>query len=124
MNSENSEDQDRELEQMYADTLHRIHSGMVVKGRVMSIKPAGVLVDIGYKSEGTVAASEFSNDEISRLNAGDEIYVFIERINDHEGVITLSRERAAKINAWETLSAPWRAGGPLKARWWTKPRAA
>ncbi len=116
MNSENSEDQDRELEQMYADTLHRIHSGMVVKGRVMSIKPAGVLVDIGYKSEGTVAASEFSNDEISRLNAGDEIYVFIERINDHEGVITLSRERAAKINAWETLSAAMESGRPVEGK--------
>jgi small subunit ribosomal protein S1 len=114
MNTENSEDRDRELEQMYADTLHHIHSGMVVKGRVMAIKPGGVVVDIGYKSEGTVASSEFSGDEIGKLNVGDEMHVFIERINDLEGIITLSRERAAKINAWEALSEAMKTGKVLE----------
>jgi small subunit ribosomal protein S1 len=114
MNSQNSEDQDRELEQMYAETLHRIHSGMVVKGRIMSIRPAGIVVDIGYKSEGSVAASEFSPEELAQLQTGDEICVFIERINDHDGVITLSRQRAVRINAWETLSAAMKAGSPVE----------
>jgi small subunit ribosomal protein S1 len=116
MNTQNSEDQDRELEQMYAETLHRIHSGMVVKGRVMSIKPAAVVVDIGYKSEGSVNSTEFSSEELSKLNIGDEINVFIERINDHDGVITLSRERAARINAWENLSASMKNGSSVEGR--------
>jgi small subunit ribosomal protein S1 len=116
MNAQNSEDQDLELEQMYAETLHRIHSGMVVKGRVMAIKPAGVVVDIGYKSEGTVAATEFSSDEIGKLSLGDEIHVFIERINDHEGVITLSRERAARINAWDALASAMESGETVEGK--------
>jgi small subunit ribosomal protein S1 len=116
MNTQDSEDHDRELEQMYAETLHRIHSGMVVKGRIMSIKPAGVVVDIGYKSEGFVASSEFSSEEIRKLNIGDEIFVFIERINDHEGIITLSRERATRINAWETLSAALKSGSAVEGK--------
>jgi small subunit ribosomal protein S1 len=116
MNTQNSEDQNRELEQMYAETLHHIHSGMVVKGKIMSIKPAAVVVDIGYKSEGSVAVSEFSSEEIGKLQIGDEIYVFIERINDHDGVITLSRERAARINAWETLSAAMKDGRAVEGK--------
>jgi small subunit ribosomal protein S1 len=116
MNTQNSEEQDRELEQMYAETLHRIHSGMVVKGRIMSIKPASVVVDIGYKSEGSVAVSEFSAEELAKLAIGDEIYVFIERINDHDGVITLSRERAARINAWESLSTAMKNGSAVEGK--------
>jgi small subunit ribosomal protein S1 len=103
MNEQN--DEARELEQMYADTLQRIHSGEVVKGRVIAVKSDGVVVDIGYKSEGTISATEFSVEEISQLKADDELYVFIERINDQEGIVYLSRERASKIKAWENLSS-------------------
>ena len=103
MNMQNEEE--RELEQMYADTLQRIHSGEVVKGRVISVKPDGIVVDIGYKSEGTIPATEFSSDEIKNMKADDELFVFIERINDQEGVVYLSRERASKIKAWESLSS-------------------
>ncbi len=103
MNEQNEES--RELEQMYAETLQRIHSGEVVKGRVIAVKPDGVVVDIGYKSEGTIPASEFSSEEISNLKSDDELFVFIERINDQEGVVYLSRERASRIKAWESLSS-------------------
>ena len=49
MNMQTNEES-KELEQMYADTLQRIHSGEVVKGRVIAVKSDGVVVDIGYKS--------------------------------------------------------------------------
>ncbi len=104
MNMQTNEDS-RDFEQMYAETLQRIHSGEVVKGRVIAVKPDGVVVDIGYKSEGTIPAAEFSSEELRNLKADDELYVFIERINDQEGVVYLSRERASKIKAWETLSS-------------------
>jgi small subunit ribosomal protein S1 len=104
MNMQTNEES-KELEQMYADTLQRFHSGEVVKGRVIAVKSDGVVVDIGYKSEGTIPATEFSSDEIKNLKADDELYVFIERINDQEGVVYLSRERASRIKAWETLSS-------------------
>ncbi|HTZ18003.1 MAG TPA: 30S ribosomal protein S1 [Dissulfurispiraceae bacterium] len=103
MNEQNEES--RELEQMYAETLQRIHSGEVVKGRVIAVKSDGVVVDIGYKSEGTIPATEFSSEELKNLKTDDELYVFIERINDQEGVVYLSRERASKIKAWESLSS-------------------
>ncbi|HMK55121.1 MAG TPA: 30S ribosomal protein S1 [Dissulfurispiraceae bacterium] len=104
MNMQTNEES-KELEQMYAETLQRIQSGEVVKGRVIAVKSDGVVVDIGYKSEGTVPVSEFSAEELKTLKADDEIYVFIERINDQEGVVYLSRERASRIKAWETLTS-------------------
>jgi small subunit ribosomal protein S1 len=104
MNMQTNEDS-RDFEQMYAETLQRIHSGEVVKGRGISVKPDGVVVDIGYKSEGTIPTSEFTAEELKNLKADDELYVFIERINDQEGVVYLSRERASKIKAWESLSS-------------------
>jgi small subunit ribosomal protein S1 len=114
MNTGNGEDQ--ELEQMYADTLHHIHSGIVVRGKVMAVKADGVVVDIGYKSEGTLSAAEFTSEEMGKLNVGDEIYVFIERINDHEGIVTLSRERATRIKAWETLNTAYDTGATVEGK--------
>jgi small subunit ribosomal protein S1 len=104
MNMQTNEES-KELEQMYAETLQQIHSGEVVKGRIIAVKSDGVVVDIGYKSEGTVPATEFSSEELKSLKADDQIYVFIERINDQEGVVYLSRERASRIKAWESLSS-------------------
>jgi len=57
MNMQTNEES-KELEQMYADTLQRFHSGEVVKGRVIAVKSDGVVVDIGYKSEGTIPATD------------------------------------------------------------------
>lgn len=99
-----AEDETTDIEKLYEDTLYRIASGRIIKGKIVSKRSDDLIVDVGYKSEGVVPISEFTADEIANLNEGDEIEVFIERINDKEGIVILSRDRASKIRTWELLS--------------------
>lgn len=91
------------IEDLYAQTLHKVERGAINKGKVLSIKPDGVVVDVGYKSEGVIPASEFTEQELQSLKVGDEVDVFVEKINDHEGVVHLSRQRASRLKAFESL---------------------
>lgn len=110
-----AKEESRDLERIYADTLHRVTRGDIARGKVVAVKSESVVVDVGYKSEGTISASEFTEAELAALREGDEIEVFIERINDQEGLVVLSRDRAAKIRSWETLSAAFRDNSHVEA---------
>jgi len=75
--------------------------GTVVKGTIISIDDDMVLVDVGLKSEGRINIREFAiSGDIPELNAGDEIDVFVERMEDRNGEVGLSRERAKREEAW------------------------
>ncbi|MDB2404958.1 30S ribosomal protein S1 [Alphaproteobacteria bacterium] len=75
--------------------------GTVVKGTIISINDDMVLVDVGLKSEGRINIREFAiSGDIPELNAGDEIDVFVERMEDRNGEVGLSRERAKREEAW------------------------
>lgn len=78
-----SEEEYKQLEQLYSGTMGKINAGEIVKGRIVHIGDSNVAVDIGFKSEGTVAKSEFPN--IKDLKIGDEIEVFLESIEDKDG---------------------------------------
>ncbi|HEX8950102.1 MAG TPA: 30S ribosomal protein S1 [Dissulfurispiraceae bacterium] len=93
------------LEKLYADTLQRVERGAITKGRIIAFRNDGVVVDVGYKSEGIIPISEFTEEELSALKEGDEIEVLIERINDEEGVVILSKDRALRIRTMELLNA-------------------
>lgn len=99
-----TKEETKELEKLYAETLHRIERGAVTRGRVIAVRGDGVVVDVGYKSEGVIPASEFSEGELARIHEGDEIEVLVERINDEEGVVFLSREKASRLRAVESLT--------------------
>ena len=92
-----------EMEKLYAETFHSIEEGTILKGRILSLRQDGVIVDIGYKSEGFIPIEEFSQEDIAILEPGTDIEVYVENIEDSEGMITLSKERATKIKIWETL---------------------
>src|SRR5208282_4120961 len=100
-----TKEETKELEKLYAETLHRVERGTVTKGRIMAVKNDTVVVDVGYKSEGIIPASEFTEKELSELTAGAEIDVLVERINDEEGVVILSKDKALKIKCLEALTA-------------------
>jgi len=100
-----AKEETKDLETLYAETLQRVERGVVARGRVISVKPDGVVVDVGYKSEGLIPASEFTSDELSALKEGDDIDVLVERINDEEGIVILSKEKALKMLAGENLNA-------------------
>lgn len=105
-----------ELERLYAETFHRIEEGSILKGRVIAVKQDGVIVNIGYKSEGFIPVEEFSLEELSSLKEGDEIEVYIEDIRDSEGIVALSKERALKIKAWDILQSALDKGTPVEGK--------
>jgi len=96
---------------LYEESLKTIEEGDILKGTVLAVDPEYVTVDIGYKSEGQIPVSEFrGKDGIAEVNVGDEIDVLLERKEDDEGFITLSKEKADKLKAWRSVSKAFREG--------------
>ena len=105
-----------EMEKLYAETFHSIEEGTILKGKVLAIRQDGVIVDIGYKSEGFVPIEEFTDEEAANLKRGSEIEVYIENIEDAEGIVSLSKERASKIKIWDVLEAALHDGTPVDGK--------
>jgi small subunit ribosomal protein S1 len=89
------------LSGMYDRTMSSITEGEIVNGRVLDITNKDVIVDIGFKSEGIVPKSEFTN--IDELKAGDEIEVYLEHLEGGDGQLMLSRKRADFLRVWEQV---------------------
>jgi small subunit ribosomal protein S1 len=92
-----------ELEKLYEESFHEIEPGSLIKGKVISVKENGVVVDVGYKSEGFVPREEFSEEEVAGIRAGDPIEVFVQDVSDSEGMVVLSRRKAVRLKAWESI---------------------
>ena len=75
--------------------------GEIVKGRIIEVRPKEVLVDIGYKSEGAVSGNEF--DDIKAVKVGDEVDVLIEKLEDKDGMVVLSKEKAEFKKNWDRI---------------------
>ena len=101
ISDEPGEDQGESQPIDYDQTFGRIGRGHVVKGRIMSISPKEVIVDIGFKSEGIVPAHEF--DSLELLKIGDEVEVLLEETEDESGRIILSRRKAEKSQGWDRV---------------------
>ncbi len=89
---------------VYDSSFRNIAEGEVVKGTVLKVTPSEVVVDVGYKSEGIIAISEFL-DEAGQITveAGDVVDVLLERTEDREGYVVLSREKAEKMKIWDEV---------------------
>ncbi|GBD07251.1 30S ribosomal protein S1 [bacterium HR21] len=90
---------DAQLEQLLEQSLSRIREGELVKGRVVGFSKNEVLVELGAKSLGVVPRREFSTDP----KIGEEIEVFVEKVEDKEGRAVLSRRRAELLRVWERI---------------------
>jgi small subunit ribosomal protein S1 len=90
-----------EFEQMYESTLSEVVENEVVKGTVVGITDKDVIINIGFKSDGLVALSEFR--DLPTLKIGDEVEVFIETQEDHLGQLVLSRKKARIVSAWKNI---------------------
>jgi small subunit ribosomal protein S1 len=88
--------------------------GSIVKGRVLEVRPREVLIDIGYKSEGVIPANEF--DDIDDLQVGDEVEVLLVRLENDEGMVILSKERAAYRQNWEKIVKVFQGDGLIKGK--------
>ncbi len=96
---------------MEMDTsVQSLKEGDVVRGKVVAISNDEVMVDIGYKCEGIVPVTEFLDSETGTpgLEVGDELDVFVERIDGVEGRVTLSRDRAERLRVWTDLEEKYK----------------
>ncbi len=92
----------------------RFAAGEIVKGTVIEVRPKEVLVDIGYKSEGVIPANEF--EDINVVKVGDEIEVLIEKLEDKEGMVVLSKEKAEFKKNWERILTICNEGGRITGK--------
>ncbi|HXX56525.1 MAG TPA: 30S ribosomal protein S1 [Thermodesulfovibrionales bacterium] len=104
------ERENNEMERIYAETFRQIREGSILAGRVIAVKQDGVIVDIGYKSDGFIPAEEFSPEEFSALMPGDMIDVYVVNMHDTDGIIILSKDTASKIKTWDVLESAYEKG--------------
>jgi len=85
--------------------------GKVVKGTVTAIENDMAVIDVGLKSEGRVALREFAAPgQKPEINIGDEVEVYVDRVENHQGEAMLSRDRARREAAWDKLEKQYTAG--------------
>src|SRR3972149_7553768 len=96
------EGEGEEWADLYRQSLMDIEEGEVVRGTIVDIRDNEVLVDVGYKSEGTIPLEEFQRAHLEP-RVGEEIDVFLEMKEDAEGLIVLSKENADKIKVWDGI---------------------
>ena len=102
-----------ELEALINSKLPSFRKGDIVTGTILEIRPQVVLVDIGYKSEGVIPVSEFEDEEIE---VGDQIEVLLESLENDEGLVVLSKEKAAHKQNWDKIVAIYKDGGLVKGK--------
>jgi len=102
-----------ELLALIDKSFREIREGSIVIGRILEIQPQVVLVDIGYKSEGAIPVSEFEDEEIE---VGKDIEVLLERLENDEGMIVLSKEKAAHKQNWDKIAKVFHDGGLVKGK--------
>jgi small subunit ribosomal protein S1 len=103
--------------ELYEESLKSIQEGEVIRGEIVQIDKEFVLVDIGYKSEGQIRIQEFTDDAGNvEAKVGDKVDVLLERREDEEGTIKLSKEKAAKIKVWDKIKEIYEGNGTIRGK--------
>ena len=101
-NGAHAEASKRDLTKAYDETLNKIQEHQVVEGTVISVDKKEVVVNIGYKSDGIIPASEFRYNP--ELKAGDKVEVYVENQEDKRGQLVLSHKKARLQKSWENIN--------------------
>src|SRR5512141_941241 len=96
---------------MYNGTMASIEEGEIVKSRVLDIRDNLVVLDIGFKSEGTIPLEEFK--DLPDLKPGDEVEVLLEHLEDMEGSVVLSKKKADFMRVWERIRVAYENDQPV-----------
>ncbi len=102
------------MEEAMKHSAMRFAAGEIVKGTVIEVRPKEVLVDIGYKSEGAIPANEF--EDIKVIKVGDQIDVLIEKLEDKDGMVVLSKEKAEFKQNWDKILTICNEGGTIMGK--------
>ena len=105
------EDYERMLS-MYEGTMAQIVEGEIVKSKVLRVTENAVILDVGFKSEGSVPLDEFKDPQ--SLKEGDEVEVFLEHLEDQEGAVVLSKKKADFMRVWEKIRVAHESDQPVE----------
>lgn len=109
-----SEEQLTELSNLFNEILQDVKSGELLEARVVTVDSDGVTVDIGYKSYGIIPRYELSDRELKSLKPGDTLEVMLENLEDVEGNVSISYEKAKAMRAWDTITKLFEEGKPVE----------
>ena len=104
------------MEEAMAQSQPSFAAGQIVKGTVIEIRQKEVMIDIGYKSEGSVPVNEFEDHDEEELKLGDMVDVQILRLEDRDGMVELSHEQAIFKQNWDNIKTICEEGGHIKGR--------
>src|SRR4030081_2517854 len=107
-----SQDELETMMEMYNGTMASIEEGEIVKSRVLDIRDNMVVLDIGFKSEGTIPLEEFK--DLPDLKPGDEVEVLLEHLEDMEGSVVLSKKKADFMRVWERIRVAYENDEPVR----------
>ena len=104
----------KELGEFYEKSFRELAEGEIVRGRVVEVGKEFVTIDVGYKSEGQVPVTEFhTRDGKLEVKRGDEVEVFLERREDQEGAVILSKTKADKTRIWDEIARACQQGDSM-----------
>ena len=98
----------------YEESMRSIGEGEIVRGTVLSIDDKDVLVDVGFKSEGIISLAEFSDP--SSIKVGDVLEVFLEKMENQDGLVVLSKQRADFVRVWDRVKEAHDSGQVVEGR--------
>jgi len=101
-----------QMSELYQGTMASIEEGEIVKATVQGIRDNMVVLDIGFKSEGTVPLEEFK--DLPELKAGDQVEVLLEHLEDQEGSVVLSKKKADFMRVWERIRVAYETDQPVE----------
>ena len=90
-----------ELEKLISESLSSLHVGEIVTGKIARVEGNSVLIDLGWKSEGVLSITEFNEPEA--IKVGDDVIVFVESLENREGLPVISKKKADFQMAWDTI---------------------
>jgi small subunit ribosomal protein S1 len=112
-----SDEEYMRLVEMYDESMKNLSEGEIVKGRVIGVTSNSVIVDVGYKSEGLIPKEEFTDHEGNlTVKVGDRVDVLLEKTEDVEGHVLLSRQKAEKMQRWNEIETAYNDNAIIHGR--------
>ncbi|MCX7709614.1 MAG: bifunctional 4-hydroxy-3-methylbut-2-enyl diphosphate reductase/30S ribosomal protein S1 [Clostridia bacterium] len=116
----NKQENEMSFKEAFESSLVTLQSGQTVKGKIIGYNNAEVFVDMGYKSDGIIPMEEFSDDPDFKpeasLKVGEEVEVFVVRVNDGEGNVVLSKKKVDALKNWDKIEKASEDKTPVKAK--------
>jgi 4-hydroxy-3-methylbut-2-enyl diphosphate reductase len=102
----NRQENEMSFKEAFENSLVTLRSGTVAKGKIIGFTNTEIFIDLGYKSDGIIPAEEYSDDpdfKTTDLKVGEEIEVFVKRVNDGEGNVLLSKKAVDSLKSWDVI---------------------